>query len=84
MTTIKLLTQEEAASALRMSTRTLQELRSTGQGPDYLRIGRSVFYGENQLHDWIKEQACVCPSCNGRGTVEENECPTCSGTGRVR
>jgi excisionase family DNA binding protein len=50
---MRLLTQREAASALRLSERTLERLRVQGGGPLYVKAGRSVRYRESDLEDWI-------------------------------
>ena len=50
-----LLTQREAASALRLSERTLERLRYSGLGPKFIRCGqRSVRYQQSALDEWIK------------------------------
>jgi Helix-turn-helix domain len=43
---LRLLTQREAATLLRLSERTLERLRVTGAGPVYVKAGRSVRYRE--------------------------------------
>jgi excisionase family DNA binding protein len=49
-----LLTEVEAADALRLSTRTLQAWRIKKVGPPFLRAGRAVRYRESDLTDWIE------------------------------
>ncbi len=47
---MKILTETEAADALRISPRTLQRWRSIGGGPDYIRLGeRRLGYPEDGL-----------------------------------
>jgi hypothetical protein len=48
-----LLTQREAALALRLSERTLERLRVTGTGPRFVKAGRSIRYREGDLEVWI-------------------------------
>jgi excisionase family DNA binding protein len=48
-----LLTQKEAATLLRLSERTLERLRVSGTGPQYLKAGRLVRYREADLEAWI-------------------------------
>jgi predicted DNA-binding transcriptional regulator AlpA len=49
-----LLTQREAASVLRLSERTLERLRCSGLGPQFIRCGRrSIRYQQHALDAWI-------------------------------
>jgi predicted DNA-binding transcriptional regulator AlpA len=48
-----LLTQREAASALRLSTRTLERMRVQGTGPRFVKCNRSVRYLRADLDQWI-------------------------------
>jgi len=50
----RLLTQREAASALRLSERTLERLRLQGGGPPFVKANRSVRYRECDLEKWIE------------------------------
>jgi len=47
-------TEQQAASILCQSVRTLQKWRSNGQGPAVHRFGRSVRYSRDDLLFWIK------------------------------
>lgn len=49
-----LLTTVEAARSLRFSPRTLERYRVTGEGPEYLKLGRRVFYHREKLDEWIE------------------------------
>lgn len=54
-----LLSPFEAAALLNswgldVSTRTLQEWRSTGRGPAYLKIGNQIRYHRGKLSSWIE------------------------------
>lgn len=46
------LTQTEAGDYLRLSPRTLQNMRVTGDGPVYRKHGRLVFYRMEDLIAW--------------------------------
>jgi Helix-turn-helix domain len=48
-----LLTQREASSVLRCSERTLERLRLTGRGPQYVKTIRRVLYRESDLESWL-------------------------------
>jgi hypothetical protein len=48
-----LLTQREAAIALRCSERTLERLRCSGTGPRYVKITRRILYRECDLEAWL-------------------------------
>jgi excisionase family DNA binding protein len=50
---LRLLTQREAATLLRLSERTLERLRVAGGGPVYVKAGRLVRYREADLEEWI-------------------------------
>jgi len=50
-----LLTQREAALALRLSERTLERLRCSGLGPKFIRCaGRAIRYEQSDLERWIE------------------------------
>lgn len=48
-----LLNQREASGLLRLSTRTLERLRLSGNGPQYVKLGRRVLYRDADLAEWI-------------------------------
>jgi excisionase family DNA binding protein len=48
-----LLTQREAALALRLSERTLERLRVSGLSPVFVKCGRSIRYRQTDLEQWI-------------------------------
>ena len=50
-----LLSEKEAARFLSMSYRTLQSWRSAGEGPSYLKLGRSIRYRRSDLLAWVDE-----------------------------
>jgi predicted DNA-binding transcriptional regulator AlpA len=57
-----LLTQREAALALRLSERTLERSRVTGFGPMFVKLGRRVFYRRSDLDEWIASHICKSTS----------------------
>ena len=69
-----ILSEVEAARRLNLSIRTLQRMRSTGQGPRYVRLGkRRIGYSEadiGQLYATVIREALVpayvdgCPSAS--------------------
>ena len=48
-----LLKTKDAATRLGLSKSTLEKLRLTGGGPVFIKRGKSVFYTESDLADWI-------------------------------
>jgi predicted DNA-binding transcriptional regulator AlpA len=50
----RLLTARDAANFLRLSESWLSKARMRGDGPPYVKIGRSVRYGEGALIQWMK------------------------------
>jgi excisionase family DNA binding protein len=50
---LRLLTSQEAAEVLRLSERTLERLRVTGDGPAFSKLGRRVLYRETDLETWV-------------------------------
>jgi predicted DNA-binding transcriptional regulator AlpA len=51
-----LLTPKEAAHSLRVSPSWLAKARMRGDGPAYVKVGRSVRYTESALIQWMKSQ----------------------------
>ncbi len=50
------LTSDEAAERCRISTSTIERLRSTGDGPRFARIGGRVIYDAADLGEWVETQ----------------------------
>jgi predicted DNA-binding transcriptional regulator AlpA len=50
----RLLTPRDAADVLRLSPSWLAKARMRGDGPPYVKIGRSIRYGEAALAQWMK------------------------------
>jgi len=55
-TTSEVLTTEEAAAYLKVSTRTFETLRKTGEGPPGSRVGRQWRYRREALDRWLAER----------------------------
>jgi len=51
---IVLLRAKEAATLLKVSLSWLAKARMRGDGPPYIRIGRSIRYAEAALIQWMK------------------------------
>lgn len=55
-----LLTTAEAANVLRLSARTLEDMRWRGGGPRYLRLSRNAIrYRQSDLLEWAEAKARV-------------------------
>jgi predicted DNA-binding transcriptional regulator AlpA len=52
----RLLTAKEAASFLRVSPSWLAKARMRGDGPPYVKLGRSIRYGEDAVVQWTKSR----------------------------
>ena len=50
------LTPKEAAARLKVSLSWLAKARMRGDGPPYIRVGRSIRYGETALIQWMRSQ----------------------------
>ena len=50
----RLLTSRDAAAFLRLSESWLAKARMRGDGPHFLKIGRSIRYSEGDLVQWMK------------------------------
>jgi excisionase family DNA binding protein len=48
-----LFVQREAAALLRLSERTLERMRVTGDGPPFVKAGRRVLYQQTDINEWI-------------------------------
>ena len=53
----KVLTARETASFLGLAESTLAKWRCTGDGPQYLKLGKSVKYRLIDLNAWLEDQA---------------------------
>ena len=68
-----LLTTDEAATRLRLSPRTLERLRVSGEGPRYVKAGPGkrarVFYRQGDLDAWLARFSYGSTSEYGIGLV---------------
>jgi excisionase family DNA binding protein len=48
-----LLTQRQAAAVLGLSERTLERMRVAGNGPRFVRMGRSIRYRPADIESWV-------------------------------
>jgi predicted DNA-binding transcriptional regulator AlpA len=53
---MELLTPKEISQLLKISIHTLAKWRSQGQGPDYVKTGKSVKYSLDTIGNWISEK----------------------------
>ncbi len=51
-----LMTPKEAAHFLRVSLSWLAKARMRGDGPPYIKVGRSIRYAEAALMQWMKSR----------------------------
>ncbi|MGA2842249.1 MAG: helix-turn-helix domain-containing protein [Steroidobacteraceae bacterium] len=51
-----LLEPKEAAAVLKVSLSWLAKARMRGDGPPFVKVGRSVRYGETALQQWMKSR----------------------------
>lgn len=51
-----LLTPKEAAQVLKVSLSWLAKARMRGDGPPFIRVGRSIRYSEAALLQWMKSR----------------------------
>ena len=54
-----LVTEDEAATLLRVSLTSVRRWRRDGRGPVYRKIGRSVRYRREDLADFIATSRCI-------------------------
>lgn len=53
---MSLLNQREVATRLRLSPRTLERFRLSGEGPKFVKAGRRVLYRQTDLDAWINSR----------------------------
>ncbi len=51
-----LMTPKEASAVLKVSLSWLAKARMRGDGPPYIRVGRSIRYGEAALIQWMRSR----------------------------
>ncbi|QKC86063.1 DNA-binding protein [Mesorhizobium sp. NZP2077] len=50
----KMLRTDGAALHVGLSVSTLEKLRLTGDGPEYIKLGRTVVYSPSDLDSWMQ------------------------------
>ena len=50
-----LMTTQEASIYLKVSARTLERHRHDFTGPEFIRLGRRIFYQKHDLDRWLHE-----------------------------
>jgi predicted DNA-binding transcriptional regulator AlpA len=55
-TNFALLTPKETADRLKVSLSWLAKARMSGDGPPYIRVGRSIRYSDAALLQWMKSR----------------------------
>ena len=56
LASVALLTAQEAAGFLKVSVSWLAKARMRGDGPAYIKVGRSIRYTEAALLQWMKSR----------------------------
>ena len=62
----RLLTPREAADFLRVSESWLAKARMRGDGPPFVKIGRSIRYRQSDLVRWMRSRTHLSTSENSR------------------
>ena len=62
----KFLDNQQAADFLRLSPRTLEQQRVTGEGPQFRKFGRRVIYAIEDLEAWANERIVACTRSKNR------------------
>jgi hypothetical protein len=50
---LEVYTEEELALALYLEKRTLAAWRAEQRGPDYIKLGKNIFYRARDVREWI-------------------------------
>lgn len=56
---LSILTEDDLARILEVEPRTIQAWRTEGRGPDYVKLGKSVFYRVADVRGWIDANVVV-------------------------
>lgn len=62
---VPLLTTVEAANYLRLGAQTLNQMRRENTGPNYIKLGRKVFYRTDDLDTYIASMIVVTNNNQG-------------------
>lgn len=69
--TAALLTTAEAAKYLRLGAHTLNQMRRENTGPDYVKLGRKVFYRQVELDKYIESKVFDLQDYNYRVELDK-------------
>lgn len=61
------LTTDQAAARVGLARSTLEKLRLTGDGPKFLKLGRSVRYRASELDAWLETRLVSSTSERAQG-----------------
>lgn len=56
---LTILTEDDLAEVLGLEPRTIQAWRAEGRGPDFVKLGKSVFYRVADVRAWIDANVVV-------------------------
>jgi hypothetical protein len=65
----------EAAGLMKLSESSLNKLRVTGGGPDYMKLGRRVVYPRRALDAWMNARVRTSTSDPGTGSFGTRAAP---------
>jgi predicted DNA-binding transcriptional regulator AlpA len=72
-----LLNPKKAAAFLGVSERTLERLRTAGEGPKYIKFGMTVRYDLTDLRAWVEARKRASTSdCGERQALRSRTAPT--------
>ena len=54
--TLKIYYTKELAAELKLSSRTLEKWRRTGEGPKFAKLGKLVYYQEEDVVEWLTQR----------------------------
>lgn len=60
-----LMSQEDLSALVCVTKETLREWRRLKQGPDFVRVGKSVFYRRQDVENWIAANVVQSRAANG-------------------
>lgn len=62
-----LMTEDELAALTGLKVETLIMWRGEGKGPDYTKLGRTVFYRRQDVQDWISANVVLVKRTGTKG-----------------
>jgi predicted DNA-binding transcriptional regulator AlpA len=63
--TFELLSSDDLALLIGVDERTLAVWRSQKRGPDYVRLGRAIFYRRADVRSWVELNVTPTDRCGG-------------------